>query len=151
MAKSDQNIPQYRIAIAQTRAARNLVEWREAILRSHGLTSPEWLVLGFVGSTTKSGGVKVSQIASELDVQSTYVTGILRKLEAKELISLRAGQTDRRVRMITATKKGSTLYKTLDKELANQRQQWLDKTSDSAFRNYLNVLEVFSKGYTQQR
>jgi len=147
---ADEPIPQHRIAIAQTRASRNIMEHRDSILRQYELTSPEWFVLGYVGSATKTGGVKVSDIAIELDVQSTYVTGILRKLEAKELISLRAGQTDRRVRIITTTKKGSVLFRNIEKELATQGSAWLQKTTDAAYRNYLHVLEIFSQGHPRR-
>lgn len=146
MAISTNPVPQHRIAIAQTRASRNIMEHRESVLKQYDLTSPEWFVLGFVGSTTKTGGVKVSDIAAELDVQSTYVTGILRKLEAKDLIELRMGESDRRVRIITASKKGLNLFKTIEKDLTKQGNAWLHKTSDAAYRNYLHVLETFSQG-----
>src|SRR5688500_3437772 len=93
-------MPPHRISIVQSRAARDIVAFREDLLRDYGLTSRQWFVLGFVCRHTGAGGVKVSDIATEADVQSTYVTGTLRKPEAKDLIKLKAAVTDGRVRII---------------------------------------------------
>jgi DNA-binding MarR family transcriptional regulator len=141
-----QDMPPHRIGIAQSRAARNILEFREGVLRGYGLTSPEWFVLGFVADRTTNGGVKVGDIATVLDVQSTYVTGILRKLEAKELISWQADEVDRRVRIITVTKKGAAVVTAVEKELIKQSDPWLGKASDAAIKNYLNVLGLMAQG-----
>jgi DNA-binding MarR family transcriptional regulator len=141
-----QDMPPHRIGIAQSRAARNVAEFREAVLRDHGLTSPEWFVLGYVADTTAKGGIKVGDIATVLDVQSTYVTGILRKLEAKELIRWQADTGDRRVRIITVTKKGAAVTTAAEKELIKQSDPWLGRASDAAIRSYLSVLELLAQG-----
>jgi len=139
------SMPPHRVSIVQSRAARNIIEFREDLLRDYGLTSPEWFVLGFVASNTSAGGVKVGDIATELDVQSTYVTGTLRKLETKDLIMLKAAPTDGRVRMITVTKKGNAVFEAVEAEFINQTPKLLGRASDTAIRNYLAVLEIISK------
>lgn len=139
--------PPHRISILHSRAARNIMEFREGIVREYGLSSPEWLVLGFVASNTATGGVKVGDIASELDVQSTYVTGTLRKLESKDLIKLQPGPADRRVRMITVTKKGAAVFEALEAEFVKQIDSALGDAGETAVRNYLDVLQIISAAH----
>jgi DNA-binding MarR family transcriptional regulator len=138
-------IPPHRISILHSRAARNIVEFRENILRDYSLTSPEWFVLGYAASATASGGVRVGDIAAELDVQSTYVTGTLRKLEAKELIKLEAGPSDRRVRLITVTKKGGAVFRAVETEFVKKSDSLIGETTEVALKNYLHVLEAIAK------
>lgn len=135
------NTPAFELGIIQSRAARNLLEFREGILHEFGLGSPEWFVLGYVTSKTDKGGTKVGDIAAELDVQSTYVTGVLRRLEAKDLVSSRPGNADRRVRMVTATKHGISLNQTIENEYIKQSDELLGKVPADALNAYLTVLK----------
>ncbi len=134
------DVSPFRLGIIQSRAARNIIAFRESVLDKYGLSAPEWFVIGYVNDHTKNGGVKVGDIASELEVQSTYATGIVRKLENKKLIQLRIGAQDRRVRMITATKEGSKLAKSINADFVGKSQDWLDGISDQAAANYVEVL-----------
>ncbi len=128
-----------------SKALRNLLEFRETVLRQYGLTSPEWFVLGFVAASTATGGVKVGDIAAELDVQSTYVTGMLRKLEQKELIATQTDRDDRRARIITVSKKGAAVFAAVEAELTKQSDAWMGQISDSVAKSYLTVLEILSR------
>jgi len=140
-----QDMPLHRVGIIQSRAARNILEFREGILKGYGLTSSEWFVLGYVRSQTRKGGIRVGDIATTLDVQSTYVTGILRKLEAKELVKWVTDKTDRRARIITTTKKGTAVCTAVETELLKQDDAWLGQVSDAAMRGYLSVLETLAR------
>ncbi|HTE21926.1 MAG TPA: MarR family transcriptional regulator [Candidatus Limnocylindria bacterium] len=139
-----QDMPLYKIGIIQSRAARNILEFREGILKGYGLSASEWYVLGYVRSQTRKGGVRVGDIATMLDVQSTYITGILRRLEAKELVRWVTDKTDRRARIITTTKKGTAVCTAVETELLKQDETWLGKTSDAAMRGYLSVMETLA-------
>lgn len=146
-----QDLPPYQIAILHTRAARNITAFREKILREHNLTSPEWFVLGYVAAQTKHGGTKVGDIAAVLDVQSTYITGLLRKLETKELVRHQSSNQDRRVRIVTPTKKGTTIAGTVETQLSKQGTAWLHSASKTAVENYLTVLQIFAQGLPEQQ
>lgn len=137
--------PPYKVGIIQTRAARNMTEFRESMLREHELGSPEWFVLGYVASHTDNGGIKVGSIASTLDVHSTYVTGILRRLEAKKLVDVRPDTHDRRARLVTVTEKGASVNQAIDREFIKQSNKWLKEASPAAIQHYLSVLEIMAQ------
>lgn len=137
------NITPHQLAVAHSRAARNILEFRDTILDQYNLSSPEWFVLGYAATQPSS----VGDIANALDVQSTYVTGLLRKLEAKGLIALEEGKQDRRVRLIHTTRKGSATFRTIEKELGKRIDIWLNKLPDTALKNYTVVLDTLAKGF----
>lgn len=134
----------FRVSIAHSRAARNIYEFRERVLHNFDITSPEWLVLGYV-SSQKRQGARVGDIAETLDVQSTYVTGILRKLESKKLVRARIAARDRRARIITTTKKGTTMVDSIEAALIKQADAWLAKASPAAIQHYFSVLEILAE------
>lgn len=134
--------PPYKVAVLQSRATRNVLEFRDDVLKEYGLTSPEWCVLGYVREKTEGGGVRVGDIAAMLDVQSTYITGMLRKLEAKELVQWLTDQEDRRARIITATKKGTAVAGAVETELIKREAAWLGKLPDAHIKGYLHLLEL---------
>ncbi len=140
-----QDQPAYRIGIIQSRAARNISELREAVLKGYGLTSPEWFVLGYVQSQTSKGGIRVGDIATMLDVQSTYITGILRRLEDKDLVRWVTDREDRRARIITVTKKGEAVASAAVEDLTKQDEALFGKATDANIRGYLHVLELLAR------
>lgn len=125
-----------------SRAVRNMLEFRDGILKEHNLSSPEWFVLGYINAKTKQGGTRVGDVAAIMDVQSTYVTGMLRKLESKSLIDTQTDRQDRRARIVTATKKGSNLANTVDAAFVKQGSAWFGGASEESIRHYLDVLRV---------
>jgi DNA-binding MarR family transcriptional regulator len=140
-----QDTPLFQVGILQTRAARNILESRQQMLADYGLMPPEWLVLGYIQNKTRGGGVRVGDIAITLDVQSTYVTGILRKLEAKELVDWAVDKTDRRARIVRTTKKGTAMTNAVHGELLKFDETRLSKLPKSAVDGYLQVLEVLAE------
>jgi DNA-binding MarR family transcriptional regulator len=139
-----QNKPLFQVGILQTRAARNVLESRQTILNGYGLVPPEWLVLGYIQSKTRGKGVRVGEIAMTLDVQSTYVTGILRKLEAKDLVDWAVDEADRRARIVRATKKGTAVTNAIKTELLKHDEGLLARLPESAVEGYLRVLEILA-------
>lgn len=145
MDRNISDLPTYQIGILQSRANRNVQELYERILKEYDLTTPEWFVLGYVDSKTADGGVKVGGIAQELDVQSTYATALLRRLESKALVEARAGNVDRRVRLVSATKKGTTLATAINADIEKIGHQKLSGMSSTVVRHYLSVLEALAR------
>jgi DNA-binding MarR family transcriptional regulator len=144
----DRNIvalPTHQIGILQSRANRNLHELWENVVSTYDLTTPEWMVLGYVSDNTNDGGVKVGSIAEELDVQSTYATALLRRLESKGLVVARAGSNDRRVRLITATDKGARLVADIAKDIAAQVAVVTKDVPDAALKQYYEVLAALAR------
>lgn len=142
------NVSVLDISVAQNRAARNINARRESVLRKYKINSPEYFVLCYVAE--REQGAKVGEIAEALDVASTYVTGILRKLEAKHLTESHTPQTDRRVRWIMPTKKGAATATAVEQKLAESEHFWLGKTPPRTLENYLSVVNTLAAVHLKQ-
>lgn len=143
-ARIDSFVPPHEVAIAQTRASRNLSQMREAVIQGYDLSPPEWLILGYVVGIDRGEGIKVGDIARVLDVQATYVTGTLRRLLEKNLVQAKVLSSDRRVRCIVATKHGSAVVQAINAELGDKMDKRLIDVSDTALKNYLEVLAILA-------
>lgn len=110
--------------------------WRssiESVLKSLGLTHPQFVVLATVGWLTKNGGL-VTQVAigkmAGLDPNTN--SQIIKGLEQKQLI-LRAQSSDGRAKNVSLTPRGS--------EILKQALPAVEK-ADSNFFNLLSVKEL---------
>ena len=138
----------YDLNILETRANRNTINIRERILNQFGITASEWLVLGYVAAKTATGGVTVGNIALKLDVQSTYVTFLIRRLESKNLIQLFFGADDRRMRFVSATKEGEYLARKAEEALSRHLKSWL---GPEAIEHYAGAIQLLAAGLPAER
>ncbi|HTI80580.1 MAG TPA: MarR family winged helix-turn-helix transcriptional regulator [Acetobacteraceae bacterium] len=89
-----------------------------------GVSSPQLLMMGVIGETP---GASVSAIADRLGVSTQFVTTEIGKLIAKDLVSKRSNEADRRGVLLSLTPKGETLLR----ELGSVRR----KINDMTFRS----------------
>ncbi len=75
----------------------------------HSLTGPQLLCLKAV---SRSGELSLGSLASELSLSPATVTGIVDRLEQKELVARRRRSSDRRSVAVTLTRRGKTLVQT---------------------------------------
>lgn len=118
------NISSLDLAITQNKALRNLQQLQDRLLSGSSLRQAEWMVLAY--AARQKPGCRVGDIAAALEVQSTYITGILRRLETKKLIKVGADSKDRRARRVSATKKGDEVIHEIDQ---TSREIW-DKIAE---------------------
>lgn len=89
----------YATSMAITRAYKPLLD-------AMGLTYPQYLVLNALG---ESDGATIGAIASRLDLESSTVTPLVKRLEAAGLVSRRRGLEDERRVEVTMTEAGRAL------------------------------------------
>jgi DNA-binding MarR family transcriptional regulator len=89
-----------------------------------GVSSPQLLMMGVIGETP---GASVSAIADRLGVSTQFVTTEIGKLIAKDLVSKRPNEADRRGVLLSLGPKGKTLLR----ELGSVRR----KINDMTFRS----------------
>ena len=77
-----------------------------AMLASHGLTLPQWVVLS---ALWRQNGLLVSEIADYTDNNGPAVSRILDRIEEKGLLVRRADPNDRRAVRVLLTDKGKAL------------------------------------------
>jgi len=90
----------YATSMAITRAYKPLLD-------ALGLTYPQYLVLNVLGETAE--GLTVGGIAARLDLESSTVTPLVKRLEAAGLVARRRGLEDERRVEVTMTEEGRAL------------------------------------------
>jgi len=72
----------------------------------HGVTGPQRLVLRIVG---RRPGISAGDLAQVMELHPSTLTGILRRLEARQLLSRKRDTGDRRRALFMLTSKGRTI------------------------------------------
>ena len=90
----------YATSMAITRAYKPLLD-------TLGLTYPQYLVLNVLGEAP--GGITIGGIAERLDLESSTVTPLVKRLEAAGLVARRRGLEDERRVEVTMTEAGRAL------------------------------------------
>ena len=89
----------YATSMAITRAYKPLLD-------ALGLTYPQYLVLSVLG---ENDGLTIGGIAARLDLESSTVTPLVKRLEAAGLVERRRGVEDERKVEVTMTEAGRAL------------------------------------------
>ena len=76
------------------------------LLDELGLTYPQYLVLSALG---ENGSLTIGGVAARLDLESSTVTPLVKRLEAAGLVARRRGVEDERKVEVTMTDAGRTL------------------------------------------
>jgi len=115
----------YRTGILQATAYRNLRGFMVRTLGPHNITSTEWSILGVVHEETKNGGIRVSALAKLLDVQTSFVTNMIRKLQRQGYVKHTFDEDDGRVRLIVSTDKANLKVAEIESTMRHDMNQWL--------------------------
>lgn len=93
---------------------RRLSALREVRIAGLDLTLPQAMLLRSLVAP-----LPMNQVASRLRCDASNVTGIVDRLEARELVERRPGNADRRVKEIVLTEAGRRLQERVEAALAN--------------------------------
>ncbi len=91
------------------------------LVRKVGLTGPQLVILQEVAAT---GEISVGKIARAISLSQATVTGIVERLEKRELILRRRSDTDRRCVLVQATPLG---METLEKARPHMQESFVRK------------------------
>ncbi len=139
----------YELGIAEMLMARQATNYRNRILKPYGLSSVEWFVLGLIQSKSAEGGIRVTDLALILDVQTTYITAILNTLRGKGYVDSLKDHNDARVRLLVITKTGSTAVATIEEALRKELEKALHgRVTGEQFASYIHVLQEI--GHTEE-
>jgi DNA-binding MarR family transcriptional regulator len=102
---------------------RAIIRAMTASAAKDGLTLPQFSVLGVLA---RVGPVPMSRLSAELRVTPPNVTGMVDRLERKELVRRLASPGDRRKKEIRLTAKGESLYERVRNGYSASIQESLD-------------------------
>lgn len=86
---------------------RKTNDFYQTALKQHDLTPVEWFMLGAIQDASDDGGIRVTDLATNFDVKTTYVTSTLNNLRTKKFVKTRFDPSDARVRLAILTASGA--------------------------------------------
>ncbi len=117
-------IATYTFGLLQTKAYRVIHSHLSQVLDEHDLSMPEWTLLGLLSE--HKNGVRLSEIASGLDVEPPFATNLVEQLVKKGIVLRQEDSKDHRAKLIVLSQKGKTVFPKVEK-LAQERMKKLLK------------------------
>lgn len=111
-----------------------------------GLPRPEFMLLHLIAKSP-SGAVKISELATALEVTTPAVSKLLKSLEEKCAVSRVSDITDRRITYITMTKAGRQLY---DRALQARRRIGLsvmERIGEQAYKQLFEQMQILYQAF----
>lgn len=121
-------------------AWRNL-RLAEQMLRPHGLTFPQVLVLSLLSHLGPD--LEMSRIASATGLPASTITSIMDRLVRRELAARHPGTTDRRSITGSITPQGREILALLEEDRDQSLARILDECSDDEIRTLLKVIDRY--------
>ncbi|MBI5279073.1 MAG: MarR family transcriptional regulator [Burkholderiales bacterium] len=132
--------PGFLLARTRWQAFRN---FHEHIGQPLGLKPVEYSILVLLGVNEQ---VSQRQLADALDVAAPNMTGILHKLEERELVERQRAEADRRVQYIVLTPKGAKLLKQANAASKEMDKDWLGRLTPGEAGMLLELLGKLADG-----
>ena len=124
----------YRVKVLSQLMGRIL----QSNLEPFGLTTFHWLVLNCLW---REDGLAVSELGEKLQQVGGTMTGVLDRMEARELIFRERDQADRRIWRTWLTAKGNELGKTLPPVITKDRHLLYEDIEQDDYDTFIKVLE----------
>jgi DNA-binding MarR family transcriptional regulator len=112
-----------RVLLAILSSERAIIRAMTASAEAGGITLQQFSVLGVL---SRIGPVPMNRLSDELRVTPPNITGVVDRLEKKELVRREASPGDRRRKVIRLTAKGAGLYERVRKGYSESLQESLD-------------------------
>jgi DNA-binding MarR family transcriptional regulator len=110
-------------------------------MQDSGLTFPQ---LSVISTLTKNGEVKVSVLSNKIGLSDSTVSGILDRLEQKNIIRRERNQDDRRVVKIALTEGSRKFYKDFHKRTEEHFSNLLKRLSEQEIKDIIKGLETLN-------
>ena len=114
----------YQTIITQARANRVLKSRTSYFLRSYNITMMQWAIIGSLSAGGKDG-MRVSDLAHQLDTSLAFITTTLNVLEAKNIVSRASHEQDNRAKIVHLTPEFEPKVAAIEKELGKKMCDWL--------------------------
>lgn len=139
MSVDSENLHAYSSALLQARAYRVLHTTLTKTLVRFGITIAQWKLLGLLYDY---GVLTLVELSWLLSVEPPLVTGLIGKLEKKQLVRRMVHPQDKRAKIITATKKGRVLILEIEPFVKKSMGKLLQGISRGELIVYIRVLKT---------
>lgn len=139
------DIPTYRAAVTQSRAQRALKIKVSELLRSHGITMMQWSIIGLVFEAGETG-MRISDLAKELNTSMAFITTIVNILEAKSVVQKTNHERDSRAKVVRLTEAFKPKVNEIEGLMHAQLDEWLNtRANKKDLSVYFSVLSQLAE------
>lgn len=147
MFSTNFNLKATKIALLQSKSHRITKHRLLAALKPFQLRPVDWTILGFLGHKKKP--MSISEVATELGIQSSFMTIIVTKLEKRNLIIVTDDETDRRKKYIALAAEGQKVIKLMQRQFEEFFAPLIQGLSGKELAAYIKVLDTVIKNAEQ--
>ena len=142
IARISQNRTSYDIGLIQARGYRTLKQLTASVLKSEGLTTVEWAIIGILSHY--ENGLRLTEVAEALGVRPPLVSRLITKAEVGGWILIEQGE-DKRERIIKLSNKGIGHISRIETEIRKNLTPLLKGVSPRDLLGYLKTLSIISE------
>lgn len=137
-----QQIPStYQVGLLLARTHRILKVYTDTVLIPYDITSVDWALLGLLHDRVTEP-MRLSDLATELGVEASFVTVRVNRLAKRDLLILSKNSDDKRVRLACITPAGSTLVNTIEPILRSASRSWLKNIGHLDIYSFVKVMRI---------
>jgi len=112
------------------------------LMQDSGFTFPQLSVISILA---KSGEQRVSDISEKMGLSDSTVSGILDRLEQKEILERKRDKDDRRVVKIYLSKGSQKIYQEFHRKRGEYFTHLLKELSDQEIKDIIKGLEILNR------
>ena len=114
-------------------------------LEKEGVTSSQWAVIAQINLSDKR--LTASDIADIVGMDRATVSGIVKRLEAKQLIATQPSSEDRRARVLTLTTDGEKIFKHCERIANVQMSEFVGQLNPEEQETLFHLLLKLEEGH----
>jgi DNA-binding MarR family transcriptional regulator len=109
---------------------------------SSGMTAPQGMIIGLIG---KNGRMKISDISEKMGLSNSTVSGIIDRLEQRDVVKRVRSEEDRRVVYVFLSDNAEELFKTFTKQSSENLAKMMKKATDEDREKIEEALHILQK------
>jgi DNA-binding MarR family transcriptional regulator len=139
------SVTTYQSGVAQASAYRVVKHHTAHFLKDYNLTCMQWFTIGTI-LDSGAEGIRISDLAKELDTTLAYMTTTVNLLESRDIILKRAHQYDARTKLVSVNPKYKKTCNKIEQSLrAHLRSVLYENITHEELTVYVSVLGKLSK------
>lgn len=137
--------PTYRVAVTQSRANRAFKTKMAQLLKQHNITMMQWTIIGLVHDAGKDG-LRISDLAKQLDTSMAFVTTTVNMLEAKGAVQKSSHERDSRAKLVRISQDFAAQVSEIEATINADIEKWLtQKAGAKDLATYFAVLNLIAE------
>lgn len=117
------------------------------IITDTGMTAPQGMIIGIL---SHKGKMKITELSNHLGLSNSTVSGIIDKLEMKEMVVRERSNEDKRVVFVSISPNFEGIHKVFHEQIEKNIENLMSRGSNEELNKILEGLNVFKKLLTNQ-